>query len=47
MPDRLGRPDLPVDIAYRVFQRLEPATCLAPAALLALIAGFRVTRVTG
>jgi hypothetical protein len=47
MPDRLGRPDVPVDIAYRVFQWPEPATGLAPAALLALIAGFRVTPVTG
>jgi hypothetical protein len=52
MPDRLGRLNLHVDIAYQPpgrywsFQWLESALYLALAALLALIAGFRVTRVT-
>jgi hypothetical protein len=52
MPDCLGRLNLHVDIAYQPagrywpFQWLESAFYLALAALLALIAGFRVTRVT-
>jgi hypothetical protein len=53
MPDCLGRLNLHVDIAYHPagrywpFQWLESAFSLVLAALLALIAGFRVTRVTG
>jgi hypothetical protein len=53
IPECLGRLNLHVDIAYQpadrywAFQWLEAATYLALAALLALIAGFRVTRVTG
>jgi hypothetical protein len=53
MPDCLGRLNLHVDMVYQpagrywTFQWLEAAAYLALAALLALIAGFRVTRVTG
>ena len=53
MPDCLGALRLHVDIAYQpadrywAFQRLESALYLALAGLLALIAAFRVTRVTG
>jgi hypothetical protein len=53
MPDCLGRLNLHVDIAYQPagrywpFQWLESAFYLLLAALLALIAGFRVTRATG
>jgi hypothetical protein len=52
MPDCLGRLNLRVDIAYQPagrhwpFQWLESAFYLVLAVLLALIAGFRVTRVT-
>ncbi|MEV6847806.1 transmembrane transport protein [Actinoplanes sp. NPDC051411] len=53
IPECLGRLNLHVDIAYQpagrywAFQWLETAAYLVLAALLALIAGFRVTRVTG
>jgi hypothetical protein len=53
MPECLARLNLHVDIAYQpvsrywAFQWLETALYLVLAALLAAIAGFRVTRVTG
>jgi hypothetical protein len=53
MPDCLGALNLRVDIAcqpagrYWLFQWLESALYLVLAAAFALIAGFRVIRVTG